>query len=82
MDVSEAKHLRALEDENSRLRSFSPKPCSTRQRFASFCKKEGRPAAKRQGGAQLWAVKSLSERRACILVDAYRTIIIPTSFTS
>ena len=42
---------------------------------ASFCQKNGRPAAKREAVAHLQAEPGLSERRACSIVSADRKMI-------
>ena len=39
MDVSDAKRLKALEDENAKLKSCSPTRCWKPRRCASFCQK-------------------------------------------
>ena len=46
MDVSEAKRLKQLEDENTKLKKLWPSRCWMPPRFASFCQKNGR--ARRQ----------------------------------
>ena len=46
MDVSEAKRLKQLEDENAKLKKLLAEPCWMPPRFASFCQKNGR--ARRQ----------------------------------
>ncbi len=75
MDVTEAKRLRQLEDENAKLKKLWPSRCWTPPRSASSCQKNGRPAAKREGVAHLQAVMGLSERRACSTVNADRKMI-------
>ena len=43
MDVSEAKRLKQLEDENAKLKKLlAEQRCWTPPRFASFCQKNGR----------------------------------------
>ena len=76
MDVSEAKRLKELEDENAKLKKLladSHARCGRASR-ASVKKMVG-PAAKREGVAHLRAAMGLSERRACIIVSADRTMI-------
>ena len=46
MEVSEAKRLKALEEENARLKKLLPNRCWMRPRCGSFCQKNGR--ARRQ----------------------------------
>ncbi|MGY4230291.1 transposase InsO family protein [Bradyrhizobium sp. USDA 4503] len=76
MDVSEAKGPRALEEENAKLKRLLAQynaRCGRASRVA-FKKMVG-PAAKRDAVAQLQAVMSLSERRACSIVGANRKMI-------
>src|ERR1700760_1217308 len=73
MDVSEARRLRALEDENAKLKKLLASRCSMRQRYGSCCQKMVGPVAKRAGVAHLRAVMGLSERRACLIVGVERT---------
>ena len=74
MDVSEAKRLKQLEDENAKSeRSFWPSRCWMPPRFASetSVKKMVGPAVKREEGvAHLRATMGLSERRACSICSA------------
>jgi putative transposase len=52
MDVSEAKRLKALEEENAKLKKLWPSRCSMRLRYASFFQKNGRARRQtRRGGA-------------------------------
>jgi len=46
MDVSEAKRLKQLEDENAKLKKLLAEQMLDAARFASFCQKNGR--ARRQ----------------------------------
>jgi transposase InsO family protein len=76
MDVSDAKRLRALEDENAKLKEAARRPDagSGGAEGASFKKMVG-PAAKRDAVAYLQAVMGLSERRACSFVGADRKMV-------
>ncbi|MCD9260782.1 IS3 family transposase [Bradyrhizobium japonicum] len=76
MDVSEAKRLRALEEENGKLKKLLAEQMldAAALRELLFKKMVG-PAAKRAAIAHLQAVMSLSERRACSIVGADRKMI-------
>ncbi|MGX4803524.1 IS3 family transposase [Bradyrhizobium guangdongense] len=76
MDVSEAKRLRALEEENGKLKKLLAEQMldAAALRELLFKKMVG-PAAKRAAVAHLQAVMSLSERRACSIVGADRKMI-------
>eukprot|EP01032_Pedospumella_encystans_P003606 gene3606-4272_t len=67
MEVSEAKRLRELEDENAKLKRL----LADQMLDAAAL----RPAAQREAVAHLQSVMGLSERRACSIVDADRTMI-------
>ena len=76
MDVSEAKRLKQLEEENAKVEEAFGRAdvgCSRAPR-ASVKKMVG-PAVKREGVAHLQAVMGLSERRACSIVNADRKMI-------
>ncbi|WP_456661117.1 IS3 family transposase [Bradyrhizobium sp. LB13.1] len=76
MDVSEAKRLRQLEDENAKLKKLLAEQMldAAALRELLFKKMVG-PAAKREAVAHLQAELGLSERRACIIVSADRKMI-------
>ncbi|WP_407158218.1 IS3 family transposase [Bradyrhizobium sp. STM 3557] len=76
MDVSEAKRLKALEEENTKLKKLLAEQMldAAALRELLFKKMVG-PAAKRAGVAHLKAKMGLSERRACSIVGADRTMI-------
>ncbi|WP_456680096.1 IS3 family transposase [Bradyrhizobium sp. USDA 3311] len=76
MDVSEAKRLRALEEENGKLKKLLAEQMldAAALRELLFKKMVG-PAAKRAAVAHLQAVMSLSERRACSIVGADRKMV-------
>ncbi|WP_404654332.1 IS3 family transposase [Bradyrhizobium sp. USDA 336] len=76
MDVSEAKRLRALEEENAKLKKLlAEQMLDTAALRELLFKKMVGPAAKRAAVAHLQAVMSLSERRACSIVGADRKMI-------
>ena len=49
MDVSEAKRLRQLEDENAKLKKLLARRCWVTQRCVSFCQKNGRARRQARG---------------------------------
>ncbi|MCA2412121.1 IS3 family transposase [Rhizobium leguminosarum] len=76
MEVSEAKRLKALEDENARLKKLLAEQmleCGRTPRAS--CKKKVGPAAQRGAVTHLKAVMGLSERRACQIISADRKTI-------
>ncbi|WP_430641281.1 IS3 family transposase, partial [Bradyrhizobium daqingense] len=76
MDVSEAKRLRALEEENGKLKKLLAEQMLDAAALRELLsKKLVGPAAKRAAIAHLQAVMSLSERRACSIVGADRKMI-------
>nr|WP_257187532.1 MULTISPECIES: IS3 family transposase [unclassified Bradyrhizobium] len=75
MDVSEAKRLRALEEENAKLKKLLAEQMLDAAALRELLSKMVGPAAKRAAIAHLQAVMSLSERRACSIVGADRKII-------
>ncbi|MFC3321358.1 IS3 family transposase [Mesorhizobium cantuariense] len=76
MDVSDAKRLKALEDENAKLKKLLADQMleASALRELLFKKMVG-SAAKREAVAHLQAVMGLSERRACSFVGADRKMI-------
>lgn len=70
MDVTEAKRLKQLEDENAKL-----KKRLAEQMLDATALRELRPVAKREAVAHLRAVMGLSERRACSIVAADRKMV-------
>ncbi|NTG78165.1 IS3 family transposase [Agrobacterium rhizogenes] len=76
MEVSEAKRLKVLEDENTRLKKLLAEQMldAAALRELLFKKMVG-PAAKRDAVAHLKAVMGLSERRACQIISADRKTI-------
>ncbi|WP_407187663.1 IS3 family transposase [Bradyrhizobium centrosematis] len=76
MDVSEAKRLRALEEENGKLKKLLAEQMLDAAALRELLsQKMVGPAAKRAAVAHLQAVMSLSERRACSIVGADRKMI-------
>ncbi|MCC8960650.1 IS3 family transposase [Bradyrhizobium sp. Pear77] len=76
MEASEAKRLKSLEEENAKLKKLLAEQMldAAALRELLFKKMVG-PAAKRAAVAHLKAVMGLSERRACMIVDADRRMI-------
>ncbi|WP_155253859.1 IS3 family transposase [Bradyrhizobium japonicum] len=76
MDVSEARRLKALEEENAKLKKLLAEQMldAAALRELLFKKMVG-PAAKRAAVAHLEAAMGLSERRACSIVGADRKMI-------
>ena len=66
MDVSEAKRLKALEEENARLKKLLAEDARCGGASRASVKKMVGPAVKREAVAHLRAVMGLSERRACL----------------
>ena len=76
MDVSDAKRLKALEDENRKLKKLLAEPMLDAAALAGASgKKMVGPAAKREAVAHLRSVMGMSERRACSIVCADRKMI-------
>ena len=76
MDVSDAKRLKALEDENGKLKRLYA------DAIAGQCRPEGTslkklvtPAARRDAVAHLRTVLEVSERRACTIMDVDRSTV-------
>ena len=74
-DVSEAKRLKQLEDENAKLKKLLAEQMLDAAALREPLAKMVGPAAKREGVAHLQAVMGLSERRACSIVGADRKLI-------
>ncbi|TXH80339.1 MAG: IS3 family transposase [Rhizobium sp.] len=76
MDVSEAKRLKQLEDENAKLKKLLAEQMLdvAAMRELLFKKMVG-PAVQRDAVAHLQAVMGLSERRACTIVGADRKMV-------
>ncbi|WP_132528726.1 IS3 family transposase [Rhizobium sp. BK376] len=76
MEVSEAKRLKALEDENARLKKLLAEQMLDAAALRELLgKKMVGPAAKREAVTHLKAVMGLSERRACQIISADRKTV-------
>ncbi|MFN3501312.1 MAG: IS3 family transposase [Allorhizobium sp.] len=76
MDVSEAKRLKALEEENAKLKKLLAEQMLDVAALRELLgKKMVGPAAKRDAVAHLKAIMGLSERRACQIISADRKTI-------
>ncbi|MEQ8758954.1 MAG: IS3 family transposase [Marinovum algicola] len=76
MTVSEAKRLKTLEDENAKLKKLLAEQMLDLAAMKDLVfKKVVGPAVKREAVAYLRAEHGLSERRACSIVSADRTMI-------
>ncbi|WP_407671619.1 IS3 family transposase, partial [Paramagnetospirillum kuznetsovii] len=76
LDVSEARRLKALEDENGRLKKLLAESMLNEAALRDLLgKKMVRPAAKREAVAHLRSQFEMSERRACAVIAADRTMI-------
>nr|WP_309700425.1 MULTISPECIES: IS3 family transposase [unclassified Sphingomonas] len=74
LEVSDAKRLRSLEEENARLKRLLADTMLDNAGLKDLLfKKVVTPAAKRQAVAHLQATLGMSERRACAVVGADRT---------
>ncbi|WP_354141056.1 IS3 family transposase [Bradyrhizobium sp. LB11.1] len=76
MDVSEAKRLKQLEEENAKLKKLlAEQMLDAAALRGAFVKKMVGPVAQREAVAHLQAVMGLSERRACGIVGADRKMV-------
>ncbi|MHB8285818.1 MAG: IS3 family transposase [Caulobacteraceae bacterium] len=76
MSVSEAQRLKALEEENRRLKSLLADAMLDKAALSELLsKKLAGPAAVRQSVAHLRTVFEISERRACLILRADRTMV-------
>jgi len=75
MEVSEAKRLKALEDENAKLKKLLAEQILDTAALRELLSKMVGPAAKRDAVAHLKAIMGLSERRACQIISADRKTI-------
>ncbi len=74
--VSEAKRLKAIEDENAKLKKLLAEQMLDAAALRELLsKKIVGPAAKRAAAAHLQAKLGVSERRACSIVGADRTMV-------
>ncbi|MDW9689111.1 IS3 family transposase [Sinorhizobium meliloti] len=75
MEVSEAKRLKALEEENAKLKKLLAEQMLDAAALRELLAKMVGPAAKREAVAHLKAVMGLSERRACQIISADRKMV-------
>ena len=75
MEMSDAKRLRSLEEENRKLKRLLAELMLDQAALKELLNKMVGPAAKREAVAHLRNVVQMSERRACILVSADRKMI-------
>ncbi|WP_132081885.1 IS3 family transposase [Sinorhizobium americanum] len=76
MEASEAKRLKALEEENAKLKKLLAEQMLDAAALRELLgKKMVGPAAKREAVAHLKAVMGLSERRACQIISADRKTV-------
>ena len=75
MEISDAKRLRSLEEENRKLKKLLAESILDQAALKELLTKKVGPAAKREAVAHLRNVVQMSERRACILVSADRKMI-------
>jgi putative transposase len=75
MDVSEAKRLKHLEDENAKLKKLLAEQMLDAAALRELLSKKGRARRQARGVAHLRATMGLSERRACSIVSADRKMV-------
>ncbi|NKC49802.1 IS3 family transposase [Ochrobactrum anthropi ATCC 49188] len=75
MEVFEAKRLKALEEENAKLKKLLAEQMLDAAALRELLAKMVGPAAKRDAVAHLKDIMGLSERRACQIVSADRKMI-------
>ncbi len=75
MTVSEAKRLKALEDENAKLKKLLAEQMLDMAAMKELLSKMVTPAVKREAVAHLKAHLGLSERRACEIAGADRKMV-------
>lgn len=75
MEVSDAKRLKALEDENAKLKKLPADQMLEAAALKELLSKMVGPVVKREAVAHLQAVMGLSERRACSIVGADRKMV-------
>ena len=71
MDVSDAKRLKALEEENAKLKKLLAEEMMDNATLKDV-KKVVTPAARRQAVAHVCEAHDVSERRACTALDLDR----------
>ena len=75
MDVFDAKRLKALENENAKLKKLLAEQMLDASALRELLEKMVGPVAKREAVAHLRSVMDLSERRACQIVNADRKTV-------
>ncbi len=75
MEVSEAKRLKALEDENAKLKKLLAEQMLYAAALRELLAKMVGFAAKREAVAHLKTVMALPERRACQIISADRKMV-------
>jgi len=75
LEVSDAKRLRALEDENAKLKRLLADAMLDNAGLKDLLAKMVTPAVKREAVVHLQATLGMSERRACAVVGADRKSI-------
>ncbi|QCI79643.1 IS3 family transposase [Hankyongella ginsenosidimutans] len=75
LDVSEARRLRSLEEENSRLKKLLAEAMLDNAVLKDLASKMVTPGAKREAVAHAREHHGVSERRACALVGVSRRVI-------
>jgi transcriptional regulator of heat shock response len=75
MEVSEAKRLKVLEEENAKLKKLLAEQMLDVAALRELFQKMVGPAAKRDAVAHLKAVMALSEQRACQIIFADRKMV-------
>src|SRR6516164_4836781 len=75
LDVSDAKRLKSLEDENAKLKRLLAEAMLDNAMLKDINKKMVTPAARREAVAHLRLAFEVSERRACSTLGADRTSI-------
>ena len=75
LEVSDAKLLRGLNDENGRLKRLRADTMLDNGGLKDLLSKNGQLAAKRQAVAHLQIMSGMSDRQACAVVRADRTSV-------
>ena len=75
MDVSEAKRLKSLQEENAKLKRLLADAMLDNVALKDLLGKNSTPAAKREAVAYLATAYEMSERRACRVIQADRKLV-------
>src|SRR6476661_8527329 len=75
LEVSDAKRLKALEDENAKLKKLLAEAMLDNAMLKDIASKMVTPAARREAVAYLGVTYEVSERRACSALGADRTSV-------